>query len=61
MDISLLAEASQRRIDNFDNDISRIEAYKLDEEAVRDKLHELMSQSTYTISDINFLIQAAQR
>lgn len=61
MDISLLAEASQRRIDNYGNDIDRAQASKAAEEAVRDRLRELMSQSNYSISDINFMIEAANR
>ncbi len=60
MDISLLAEARQRKIDALDNQISQAETAKVEEEAVRDKLHELMSQSSYSISDINFLVEASK-
>jgi hypothetical protein len=59
MDIGLLAEQRQRKIDALDSQISQAQAEKTAEEAVRDKLHELSSQSSYSISDINFLIEAS--
>lgn len=61
MDIGLLAEQSQRRIDVIESQISQAQAAKAREEEVRDKLHELSSQSSYSISDINFLIEASNR
>lgn len=60
MDISFLAEARQDRIDALDNQIIQAQAAKAAEEEIRDKLHELMSQSSYSISDINFLIEASK-
>jgi hypothetical protein len=57
MDISKLAEDRQRIIDSIDNQILEAQTRKTVQEGIRDKLQELMAQSTYSIEDINFLIQ----
>ena len=59
MDIGLLAEQRQRRIDALDSQITQAQAAKAKEEETRDKLRELSSQSSYSIADINFLIEAS--
>lgn len=60
MDISVLAEARQRKIDALDNQIAQAQVDKAAQEGIRDRLQLLMSQSSYSIDDINFLIEASK-
>jgi hypothetical protein len=61
MDIGRLAETVQRRIDDTDNRILSLQSSKTAQEAVRDRLQGLMSQSAYSIEDINFLIEVSNQ
>lgn len=59
MDIGQLAETAQRRVDDIDNRILTLQSAKTAQEDVRDRLQGLMSQSAYSIEDINFLLEVS--
>jgi hypothetical protein len=56
MNVSQLVETRQRRIDSLRDSISLSETRLSDEESVLDRLVELAAKPTYTIEEVNYLI-----
>ncbi|UDL16803.1 membrane protein [Arthrobacter phage Atuin] len=57
MDIAQLAEQRQRKIDSINASIDSAQAQLVVENEILDRLHELMAQSSYTIAEINYLLE----
>lgn len=60
MDIAQLAADRQRKIDNINASIEAAQAQIVTEQEILDELQRLQAQSSYTLAEINYLINLPQ-
>jgi chromosome condensin MukBEF ATPase and DNA-binding subunit MukB len=57
LDVAQIAETQQRKIDQTNSEIEAAQRRLEEEEAVLAKLNDLKSQSSYSVEEINYLLQ----